>query len=158
FYLLSRYEEYFDDNRDLQGNYNYGHSILYKLKMLNIPVVEQWMELLKDILKKNFPSLQFKKESPRCLLSFDIDVAFAYKNKSLARTIGGLTKKFLTLNFKVLSEQLRTLLNKKNDTYDTYDYIFSKITNRRTIFFFNMGRYSRYDKNPSWKNKKFRQV
>ena len=48
---------------------------------------------------KNFPSLQLKKHQAKFALSFDIDVAYAYQNRSLIRTIGGLIKKIIKLKF-----------------------------------------------------------
>src|SRR5436305_488641 len=69
FYLLSRYEEYLKQPLDIHGNYDYRNSILFKQKILNVPVVEQWIELLKEVLQKNFPSLQFKKHKSKFILS-----------------------------------------------------------------------------------------
>ncbi|MEP6513964.1 MAG: hypothetical protein ABJA79_08845, partial [Parafilimonas sp.] len=43
FYLLSRYEEYLNAPRDQHGNYEYKNSILYKLNVLDAPIVEQWI-------------------------------------------------------------------------------------------------------------------
>jgi hypothetical protein len=93
FYLLSRYEEYLNEPLDKFENYNYANSMLFKQKLLDVPIVEQWIELLKKVLLKNFPSLQFKNHIPKFVLSFDIDVAYAYKNRSTIRTIGGFAKK-----------------------------------------------------------------
>ncbi|MEP6465043.1 MAG: hypothetical protein ABJB05_02005, partial [Parafilimonas sp.] len=151
FYLLSRYEEYLNEPLDKFQNYNYSNSILFKQKILDTPIVEQWLELLKEILLKNFPYLQFKNHTPKFALSFDIDVAYAYKNRSIAITAGGIAKKIIQLNFNEVKNQLLTLLNKKKDKYDTYAYIFSSIKNKKPIFFFDMGDYGKFDKNPSWK-------
>jgi len=156
FYMLSRYEEYLDTPKDKFDNYDCRKSILYKLNILHIPVVEQWIELLKQALLKNFPFLQYKEEKAKFGLSFDIDIAYAYKNRSIIRSAGGIIKKIFTLNFSETKNQLLTLLNKKEDMFDTYNYIFSSIKNKRPIVFFDMGKYGKFDKNPSVKNKKFR--
>lgn len=158
FYLLSRYEEYLNKPTDKFGNFDFRNSILYQQHCLHTPVVEQWINMLKEILMKNFPSLQFKKTQPQFALSFDIDVAYEYNNRSVARTIGGIVKKVFQLNFSALKNQLLTLAHLKADAFDTYDYIFSKIKTNKAIFFFNMGKYGTYDKNPSYKNKKFKQL
>lgn len=156
FYLLSRYEEYLEKPTDKFGNYDFKNSILHQQNCMHIPVIEQWICMLKDILRKAFPSLQLKKTETRFALSFDIDVAYEYNNRSLTRTIGGIAKKILKLNFVDLKNQLLTLAHLKADSFDTYNYIFDKIKNNKAIFFFNMGKYAKYDKNPSHKNKKFR--
>jgi hypothetical protein len=158
FYLLSRYEEYLNEPLDKFENYNYANSMLFKQKLLDVPIVEQWIELLKKVLLKNFPSLQFKNHIPKFVLSFDIDVAYAYKNRSTIRTIGGFAKKIILLKFSQAKNHLSVLLNKKKDMFDTYDYIFSSIKNKKPIFFFDMGDYGKFDKNPSWKNKRFQQL
>lgn len=158
FYLLSRYEEYVYKEKDEYGNFDYKQSILYKLNVLDKPLVDEWINIFKNILKEHFSSLNFKNEKPRYVLSFDIDVAYEYKNRTVFRTLGGLAKKLITLNFKTLQDQVLTLLNKKRDSFDTYQYIEEKIQNNSALFFFNMGKYGKFDKNPSYKNKTFRQL
>ncbi len=156
FYLLSRYEEYLQKPTDKFDNYDFKNSILHKLNCMHIPVVEHWMEMLKKVLAEKYPALRFKQSSPKFVLSFDVDVAYAYQNRSLIRTAGGLIKKLFSLKLPDLKDQVYTLLHVRKDMFDTYEYIFSKIKNTKAIFFFNMGRYAKYDKNPSFKNKKFR--
>lgn len=158
FYLLSRYEEYFNAPRDKHGNYNYTNSILYKLNVLDTPLVEQWIEMLKEVITKKFPSAQLKDHKAKFGLSFDIDVAYAYKNRSTAIFAAGFVKKILLLHFNEAKDQLLTLLKRREDMYDTYQYIFSSIKYIKPIFFFDMGNYGRFDKNPSYKNEKFRQL
>jgi hypothetical protein len=158
FYLISRYEEYIYNGKDEYGNFDCRQSILYKLGKVDKPVVDEWINIFKSVLQNHFPSLKFKQEKPRCLLSFDIDVAYEYKNRAVFRTIGGLAKKTLTVKFKSLQDHILTLLSKKKDSFDTYQYIAEKIKNNNAIFFFNMGKYGKRDKNPSYKNKAFRQL
>ncbi len=155
FYLLSRYEEYLKKPRDKFGNYDFKNSILHQLNIMHVPLVEQWMNMLKTVLKNNFPSLQFKSAKAKFALSFDVDVAYAYQNRSLGRTFGGLSKKIIKLNFSDLADHVFTMLHLKKDMFDTYEYILSKIKNNKAIFFFNMGCYAKFDKNPSYRNKKF---
>jgi len=158
FYLISRYEEYLQKPTDKFGNYDFKNSILHKLNCMHIPVVEQWMEMLKKVLAEKFPALRFKQSSPKFVLSFDVDVAYAYQNRSLIRTAGGLVKKLFSLKLADLKDQIYTLLHIRKDMFNTYEYIFSKIKNTKAIFFFNMGRYAKYDKNPSHKNKAFQKL
>jgi hypothetical protein len=158
FYLLTRYEEYLGEPFDRHGNFNYRNSILYKLDILDTPVIEQWIELFKEVLIKHYPALEFKKNAARFCLTFDIDIAYAYKYRSIARTIGGFANKVMHLNIKDSKNQLLTLMNKQQDAFDTYNYIFKTIKNKKPVFFFNMGVYGRFDKNPSFRNKHFRQL
>src|SRR6478735_1616902 len=158
FYLLSRYEEYLNKPADKHGNYIHSNSILYKLDLLNTPVIEQWLEVLKEVLLKIHPSLLLKNHKAKFALTFDIDIAYAYKHKGFARTTVGFLKRMITLNFNEAKEQLFTLFNKRQDIFDTYNYIFSCIKNKKPVFFFDMGDHGKFDKNPSYKNRQFRQL
>ncbi|MBS1745745.1 MAG: hypothetical protein JST21_06220 [Bacteroidetes bacterium] len=158
FYLLSRYEEYLDKPTIQHGNYDYKNSVLHALNILDVPVVEQWIEILKKILIENLPSLHFKKHSPKVGYSFDVDVAYAYKGKSFVRTAGGIAKKTLQLNFTEAYNQLATYFGRRNDMYDTYSYVFSLLKENKPVYFFNMGNHGEFDKNPSWKNKNFKHL
>lgn len=62
FYFLSRYEEYlpFDDRKG--PNYRATLSLQHKLGLLQVPVIDEWSLILKNILLKNFPSLLFGKK------------------------------------------------------------------------------------------------
>ena len=71
---------------------------------------------------------------------------------------GGGFKKLFSLNFGTLKDQILTVLNRKQDIFDTYDFIFSSIKKAPAIFFFNMGSYGVYDKNPFFKNPPFRKL
>ncbi len=156
FYLLSRYEEYVYKGKDPFGNFDFRQSVLYRLKILETPIVEQWIDLLKQCLHQHFPGLIFQEKKHRYALSFDIDVAFAYRNKHAVITSASLLKKFTTFRWRDLADQLLTLSGIRKDCYDTYDYIFEKIVDHAALFFINIGRYDRFDKNPSYKNKNFK--
>lgn len=158
FFLLSRYEEYYDLPKDKFDNYNFGNSILFRQTVLDVPVVEQWMNVLKKKFQERYLSIQFKKESPSYLLTFDVDVAFAYRNRSLKRIIGGFGKKLLKFRFKEFADQLLTVLHLRKDMFDTFSYISSSTKNKKSIYFFNMGKYDLWDKNPSYQNKKFQKL
>lgn len=62
FYFLTRYEEYlpFDDRKD--PNYRASLSLQHKLGLLQVPVIDEWALILKNILLKKFPSLLFGKK------------------------------------------------------------------------------------------------
>ena len=159
FYLLSRYEEYLQKPTDKFENYDFKNSILYKLNCLHIPVVEQWVNMLEEVLVKNFPSLQLKKHHAKFALSFDVDVAYAYQNRSFDKNNRWTYKKNIrTKLFRLKRPTSNYCFMLRKDMFDTYEYIFNKIQNNKAIFFFNMGSYAKYDKNPSHKNKTFQKL
>lgn len=61
FYFLTRYEEYlpFDDRKG--PDYRAQLSLQHKLGLLQVPVIDEWALILKNILLKNFPSMTFGK-------------------------------------------------------------------------------------------------
>jgi hypothetical protein len=52
------------------------------------------------------------------------------------------------------------VIHEKKDPYQVFDYIMENIkkNNIETRFFFPVGDYSKYDKNPSWKNDEYREL
>jgi hypothetical protein len=63
FYFVSRYEEYLHFLPDDEGFYPAELSLQSRLKLLQIPVVDAWALILKNLLKKKYPHLFFGKKS-----------------------------------------------------------------------------------------------
>ncbi|MEO6228840.1 MAG: hypothetical protein ABJB11_08855 [Ferruginibacter sp.] len=116
FYLISRYEEYLPYNEDMYGRYPHEDSLAYRLKFLQIPVINIWATYLAEIIEKKFPSFKPVKPSFSFLPTYDIDIAYSYKHKGFARNVGGALKHPSLERFKVL-------LGLKKDPYDAYDWL-----------------------------------
>lgn len=156
FYMLSRYEEYLSTAKDVYGNFDYQQSVLYRMNALQEPVVEQWLERLENMLLEKYPGLPVQERRPRYALSFDVDVAWEYLHKGFIRTSASIARKLIRFELKHLKEQLATLFGMREDGFDTYEYTSREIKGRPAFFFFNMGDYGTYDKNPSFRNAAFR--
>lgn len=159
FYMVSRYEEYLDFNPDEHGRYPAAASLSFRNGFLGISVVELWArEMSKAFLKKN-QTLTFRRNEYKSLLTIDIDQPYAYLNKGLFRTIGGLLRD-VNKNEKLVGERYRILSREEKDPFEVFDYIKEKIKNNKTdvTFFFPTGDHSKYDKNPSWKNQDYRKL
>lgn len=63
FYFISRYEEYLPFHPDADGHYPPEYSLQSKLKLLQIPVIDAWALILKNILLKKHPKLFFEKKN-----------------------------------------------------------------------------------------------
>jgi hypothetical protein len=59
FYFLSRYEEYLPYNRSENNYFSAEQSLQHKLKLLEIPIIDAWALILKNLLLKAFPKLLF---------------------------------------------------------------------------------------------------
>ena len=116
FYLISRYEEYLPHAKDMYGRYAHENSIAFKEKFLNQPIVNIWLVHFKQILLEYFPSMIFKDKKFSFLPTYDIDMAWSYKEKGFIRNTLGFIK-------KPSLERLSTLLGKNEDPFDCYDFL-----------------------------------
>ena len=149
FYLVSRYEEYLPHIKDEHMRFSPQQSIAYQKGFLNKPLVNIWAEELKKILRQKFQSLKFRESHYKFLSTFDIDSAYAYKEKGLMRHVGALSLALFTFQFSKVFERLRVIFGFENDPYNTYEWQLS-IRNKyhlKQIYFFLVGEYGEYDKN-----------
>jgi len=160
FYVVSRYEEYLPNNRDEHDRYPAEQSILYKMDCLQIPIVQEWVNQLKEKLQVKFTTLSFSKPTFNYTPSFDIDMVWSYKGKGVYRTIGGYIKDFLSLDLESAKQRVKVNLSQQEDPFDRFEYFGEQTTknNLDPIFFFLMGKYSDYDKNISSDHPKFKQL
>lgn len=150
FYLLSRYEEYLPHQKDEYGRYAHENSIAFKEGFLNTPLVNIWIEDFKKALKKKFPSINFKTSTFNFQPTYDIDEAFAFKNKDLVKTTGGLIKSVVNGQWSMVNERIKVLKNKKIDPYDAYQWMdkLHQENNLKPTYFFHVAlEKGKYDKN-----------
>jgi len=150
FYLLSRYEEYLPHEKDEYGRYAHTNSIAFKEGFLNIPLINIWIEDFKKKLKEKFPSLITHNSSFIFQPTYDIDEAYAFKNKNIAKTVGGMAKSVINAQWSMLNERVKVLKGKKSDPYDAYESM-DKLHEKNDltpIYFFHVAhKKGRFDKN-----------
>lgn len=145
FFLLSRYEEYLPHEKDMYGRYAHENSIAFKEGFIDQPLINQWIISFGIALKQKFPSLSIKPGTFKFTPTYDIDIAWSYKNKGWLRNAGGF--------FKSPSlERLSVLAGLKKDPYDCYDFL-NKLHRDHKLdpiyFFLVASSRSEYDKNIS---------
>ena len=157
FYLVSRYEEYVTFKPDKHGRFPATSSFAFRNGFLRIPVVDLWAKELAKMLTLNYPGPAFRNDGYNALLTIDSDQPFAYLGRNLIRTAGGLIHDIVTKAGNA-GERFRVLTNKSKDPFDVFNYIISNIeaTGTDARFFFPAGRYTKYDKNPLWRNSAYR--
>jgi hypothetical protein len=144
FYLISRYEEYQPHQKDEHGRYTAKSSQQSQLGILKMPYADV---LVKNIWNKIELDYSAVAERFECVPSFDIDIAWAFKNKGFWRSLGGFLK------LQTAPERLMVLLGLKRDPYDTYARIMNMSTQvDRIICFSLLSDWSKYDKNIHWTN------
>ena len=154
FYLLSRYEEYSNFNRDKHGRFCAGVSLAFKNNFLQDPLIDIWIHALKEQLSLSF-GYSFPKTSFQYHPTYDIDIAWAYKHKGLLRKVNLLLRLLKSENKEISSDITNTWLNKKKDPYQVFSYLDdlkNKYPSLNPCYFFALGKWSRFDKNtPTYK-------
>ncbi len=154
FFLASRMEEYWEFTPDEHGRYSSTNSILNKLGVLHLPLINIWSKVFLEKLNKHFnlalrSTMQFK-----IINTIDVDNAWAYKNKGLVRSVGGMGKALIKGNVSEAKARVEALVLDQEDPYDTYSYIerFAATQNVESIYFFLLGDRGEFDKNVSHKH------
>ncbi|MBC7829826.1 MAG: hypothetical protein H7122_18925 [Chitinophagaceae bacterium] len=158
FYLLSRYEEYLPHQKDEYGRYAHNNALAFKENFLHLPLVNIWLDELKEALRQKFPKLIFKTNQFKCIISYDIDIAYSFLHKGMLRTLGGLAKSFLNGKWGVLNDRIKVLRGKKNDPFDCYEWLdaLHLYCRLKPYYFFLVARSTgKYDKNISTDQKPF---
>lgn len=139
FYLLSRYEEYLPHKKDSYGRFAHEQSLAFKEGFLQLPLVNLWREQFWKLLQQKYPGFH----PPDAVFSFvptyDIDIAFAYKGRSLLKKIMSTLRREQTMQ-------------NGRDVFDVYDWLDQLHRNCQLdpIYFFLLaGKRSRFDKNLS---------
>jgi hypothetical protein len=154
FFLLSRYEEYLPHEKDMYGRYAHENSIAFKNEFLHIPLINLWLKEFQFVLQQKFNSIKITRPTFKTILTYDIDIAWSFKNKGFIRNIGGFLK-------SPSVERLLVLLQFKKDPFDSFNFLdsFHKSTNQQALYFFLVAeRKGIYDKNISPKNKEMQRL
>lgn len=136
FFLISRYEEYYDYTPDKHGRYPATESILYKNDWLERPIVDEWITELRKLLRERL-SIELQSPIFSFLPTYDIDIAYSYLYKGTKRTAGAYLKDILSGNFNNITERANVLRGSAKDPYDSFDFIkvLHQQNNTRPIYF-----------------------
>ncbi len=156
FYILTRYEEYFIGRRDQFGRFSGKQSTLFKFNWHEQAICDRWSTLLIQCIEKYYnKELKPLKIPATSIPSFDIDNAYAYKNKGFFRTTLSVCKDLLLARRHRMKERRLVLMGRQRDPYDTFDRIYSlSELGLKINVFWLLGDFSKYDKNISYRNEK----
>jgi hypothetical protein len=160
FYSISRYEEYLNENTDTYGRFNDSENILVKLDLHQKPIVDVIAYWIAEELRGKFPEFRIRQRSFQFVTTIDIDNAWAFRNKSLLISIGGMAKAIINGRLKEVQQRFAVALRLADDPYDTYKYILQTYKGQlnRIPFFFLLADRNEFDKSLSYTNKSFRQL
>lgn len=158
FFLLSRYEEYLPHVKDSVGRFPAKESIAHQNGFLQQPVVDIWAQKLLFALKERFPDIQTKKRKYTFTSVINVTTSHCYALRGFTRSLGGFLLDLGKFRFKSMIRRLSVMLGVKKDPYNNF-YELIDIHKRfpiKTMFFFQLAKYSAHDKNVSANNNKFR--
>jgi hypothetical protein len=160
FYLASRYEEYLPTELDKHGRFQPENSIAFKLRFLQKPIINCWCALLQQIIQLKRPEIQFEKRQFKFTPTFDIDNAWAHRNKGFLRTAGASLKDLTKGDLGNFTRRCKVVFGNDIDPNDTYEYL-NKIFiehNIKAMFFFLLGDYGKFDTNVNPTNKALQEL
>jgi hypothetical protein len=160
FYMISRYEEYLPFEGDRYGRFPAGESLAGKHGFLEMPVVDLWLEDLREKLKKRFRNLQLASAAFQFQPTCDIDLPFAFLHRGMFRTLGAGIRAGLKNGPEQRQLRRQVLGGEAKDPFDTYsemETIHSRHGVRPKIFFLT-AKYGKYDKSISPKSAAFREL
>ena len=123
FYMVTRYEEYYCSKKDRYGRFQAKHSIATANGFDHEPVVNRWAAALAGTLRAKWPELAMDPSPYRFVSTIDVDHAFAYRNRTFTRTLGGMARALGHGEFGKIRERLMVLTGFREDPFATYDYI-----------------------------------
>lgn len=147
FFILSRYEEYGEVELDNHGRLQGKDSVLAKNNWIHQLKCERWAEAFLNELRKSF-DLEVLSIPSRFVASFDIDNAYAFKNRDGVRLVGSVVRDFLKRDKQRIAIRKAVKANDEVDPYDTFEKIIS-LKNRvdDVKVFWLLADYSKFNKN-----------
>ncbi|HEX2535818.1 MAG TPA: hypothetical protein VHK69_18880, partial [Chitinophagaceae bacterium] len=123
FFLITRYEEYLPHKKDAYGRFAHENALAFREGFLHDPVVNRWLDHFREVLLERSPGLELQRPAFRFLPTYDIDVAWSYRNKGFKRNFGGFMQSFFKGKFRAVAERLRVLRGRQPDPYDSYAWM-----------------------------------
>ncbi len=150
FFMLTRWEEYVIKTRDTYNRFPVEASLAYKNHFLHRPIVNEYVEMLWNMLKYLIPGIQRKQRKSRPVLTHDVDDLYFWNTTAQAakRIVGDVVKrKSIKLSGKHLSDYVKFRRKKIPDPYDTFDFLMdlSESVNTQSRFYFMTSRFSTFD-------------
>ncbi len=148
YWMLARVEEINRLDLDIHQRFPARSSHAYKNRYLDRPVVDEWLHILAQVIKKQWPGIKLLKHDFQMIISHDVDTASRYSFTSPKKFVKRISGDLLRGNFKnALSAPL--IRNNKSklsslDPYNTFDWIMDQSEKNflKSSFYFITGKTS----------------
>jgi hypothetical protein len=161
FFLLARYEEYLPHKKDKYGRYAHENSIAFKENFLHVPLINIWMENFKKQLLEKDAVLPIRDLKFSFLPTYDIDIAWSFRNKGFQRNLGGILRLFFKGQFKKMAFRISVVRRRRQDPFDSYEWMnqLHQQLKLHPIYFFLVAKEKgQYDKNIDATNEEYQQL
>ncbi|MFJ5713879.1 polysaccharide deacetylase family protein [Neobacillus sp. NPDC093127] len=152
FFMLTRWEEYVNKERDMHNRFPAKASAAYKNAFLERPIVNEYVEMLWNMLAHLGIEQARKEREFELILTHDVDHISYWKGPLRHVQVLGadiLKRKNVALFLRHIVDLTRVKLGKQNDPYDTFDYIMnlSESAGIKSRFYFMSGGSTQFDNN-----------
>ena len=161
FYLVTRYEEYLPHQKDIYGRYAHENSVAFKEGFLELPLINIWLEDFKKLLAHKFSDASLPVSGFEFIPTYDIDMAWSFRNKGFKRNFANISLLFLKAQFRKAVFRLRVIRGKAQDPFDAYEWMdeLHRQFRLHPVYFFLVARQTgKYDKNIDVSNPEFQQL
>jgi len=129
FFMLTRYEELFINERDKHNRVPAHESCAYKYGFLDRPIVNEYAEYLFDKLKKIHPSIKHKENKSKILFTHDVDKFYSSKWGAILTEI----KNLLRLRWSGFGGIVYHLFN-FNGPANTFDFL-HEVEGNKSVYY-----------------------
>jgi hypothetical protein len=119
FFMLTRYEELVLEDRDEHDRFPAHASVGLTRRLLERPIVDEYVEVLRAVLRRLWPGLQDRRRAFNVVFSFDIDRPFRFTSApqvargAVSRLLGG----DVTGSLRWVSDSARRVLHAERDPF-----------------------------------------
>ncbi|MBQ2594038.1 MAG: polysaccharide deacetylase family protein [Candidatus Riflebacteria bacterium] len=163
FFMLTRWEEYVNETRDQHNRFPATASLAFRFGFLDRPLVNEYVEMLWNMLKYLGFEKKRKQHNFEMLLTHDVDSPFKYINWRFG--LGEICRDlFKNHNIKLATDDLlykiKSHLNPDYDPYNTFDFLMnqSERLGLKSHFFFMGGGLNENDGYFDIQNKKIQSL
>lgn len=128
FFMLSRYEEYFQVVEDFHKRFPASASIAYRNDFLDRPIINEYLEILWSCLKKQWPGLRRKQRTFRLIPTHDVDIPYEYLGQPFRKiVIKSAADAYHGLKFRQIFDNISNWIKINGgggqDPYDTHNWL-----------------------------------
>ncbi len=150
FFMLTRWEEYVIKERDNHNRFDSKYSLAVKYKFFDRPIVNEYMELIWNMLKHFGFNEKRKKRTFQLYHSHDIDEIKYWKTPyHYLKYLAKYSFKYQSFNtiLKSIYKYPISLFNANSDPWYSFDFLMdlSELANTKSHFYFMAGGKTEYD-------------